>query len=290
MEQDESFYTTINDLYAQFIAETNPQDKLIIQQKLIVEVYKNTLYKKEDSENDEEDTEICEEDNKTCEEDNENDKGEMDERLGSWGLHADIVAQTIVNCLSENSKYDSSKGEFSNYLLIAIKNNVNAEIKKQNNKTKKNTPLEQKNENEESYFITDIVEQSVDTPLHLTDIHIILTLDDIREDLHIIDNLLKEEKNNREQKATIITRDILDKLHNEAFELLDSPELYGYINEMRCLDKKLWQDYFYNLEDLPSRVMLAARMEIPKKRADQWAHRFKVALKEKKSLQIVAEG
>ena len=267
MEQDESFYTTINDLYAQFIAETNPQDKLIIQQKLIVTVWKTTKDKRVWKHSE-----------------------EKEDRKDKWGHYADIVTQTIMDCLSEKSKYNSKKAKFSNYLLKSIKHNVKAESKKKYDKAKRNIPLKQKNENEESYFIPDIVKPSVNTSLHLTDIQKILTLDDIREDLHIIDNLLKEENNNREQKATIITRDLLDKLHDEAFELLDSPELYGYINEMRCLDKKLWQDYFYNLEDLPSRVMLAARMEIPKKRADQWAHRFKVALKGKKSLQIVAEG
>ena len=230
MEQNQNtgFYSLINNLYALFTAETNPKDKETIKEKLIVEVWKNTK-------------------EYTIEETSEDTEKRI---ITNWSRHADTVIQTITDLLSENSPYDSSKGAFSNYLLTSIKNNVNAEVNKEKNQEERELPINE-------------VSKAKDSDTHLTDIQKILTIDDIREDLQMINDEVKKLKHNQKETATIITRDILYQLQKYAFELLDSTELFTLIREMDCLDKQLWKNHFYNFNKLPTRVDLAREMEIP---------------------------
>lgn len=257
--QSGNFYSVINSLYAKFIAEKNPQDKLNIQKKIIVEVWKNTKRKSEDKEE------------------------------TSWEQHADTVTQTIMTCLSDSSKYDSSKRAFSNFLLGAIANNVNAEIKNYKKQTINDIPLEQEDKNGKSFFITDIAPQSVDTPLHITDIQKLLTVDEIRDDLSKIEKIMKSEKNNRKKIAAFLTRDILYYLKKGARELLKTQEVYNLVSEFDFLDEKIWSDYYFNIDELPPREVLAASMEINKKTAGQWMSRFRKQLSKSISIQKIDE-
>ena len=263
MEQNQSFYSIINNLYSQFTAETNPQDKLNIQKKIIVEVWKNTKDKKVWK--------------------------KRKDKKDTWGHYSDVVTQTIIDCLSEKSKYNSSKAEFSKYLLVAIKYNVRAENKKKENKIKRNTHLELENQNKESYFITDIAPQSVDTPLHLTDIQKLLTIEDIRDDLSRIEEIMNCEKNNRKEIAAFLTRDILYYLKKGGAELLKTKEVYNLISEFDFLDEKIWSAYYFNIDELPPREVLAASMEINKKTAGQWMSRFRKRLYKNDSIQKIDE-
>ncbi|MCR4954017.1 MAG: hypothetical protein K6A43_08075 [Treponema sp.] len=242
------FYKKINNLYAQIIAEKNPQDKRNLEQKLIVEVWNQTKRK-----------------NKNAPE-------------TEWELHADIVTATIKKCLAPDSKFDRTKSTFSQYLLKSIKKNINKAIKNENKKKSKDTPLEQQNDNGESYFLPDIITHT-NPEIMITEIQKVLMIEELRDDFNKIENAFLQEKENQAAKSTFITRDIIYILKKQASDLLKDEKIFLLGNKYSFLEKKLWNNYFFVSDELPTQELLAASMGIKKSNASKMISRFYQRLK-----------
>ena len=252
--EDESFYKSINRLYQQYQEETNPDDKRDREQELILKLWK---------------------------------KNQL------WQNYPDIVVNTVHNCLSPDSKYDSSKSDFSRYILTAIGNNIKKPLEEENKIKNTELPLEHENKNTgDTFFLTDIVSSSPDIKQKLTNIQLILTADVLREHLQIIQEALLSEEENQEIKARLMTREILYNFKKEALQLI-TEKIYYIAAEFDFIDKQFWAEYFFNLDNLPSQKELACTIGITNNTASQMLKRFKTRLKNTtKQLGIIkiAEG
>ena len=231
------FYNKINKLYEELVNEKNPQDKRNLRQELIETVWKTT-------------------------------------RDTVWKKYADIVTETIINCISEKSKYDKSKGSFSNYMLRAIQRNVNKEITNDRQIKKRETPIERQNEDGDDYYITDYAELSANTVRPLTGIQKIHTIDELKEDFSRIETALAAEQENQKEKSTFVTRDILYILKKSAIELQKDERVFGLAKNFSFINKELWIKYFYNNNKLITEERLAESMGIKKSNASKMMSRF----------------
>ena len=221
--EKDKYFKDINDLYSKFLAESNPSDKRIYEQKIIVKIWEKHRIKFDESD--------C------CKEDRED----------AWGFYADIITETIKKCLSTDSKYDSSKSSFSNYVLKSIRNEINEEKKRRYKRSEKDIQLQQENKNGEIYFITDYVDISPDAEQYLTGTEKI-PIDKVKDRLRKAENLLSKEKDS-DIKAALFTRDFLALIKEKIFDqekLISLNKEFKFLNSIGSSGKSLWQDFFYN--------------------------------------------
>ena len=239
--EDVSFYEKINNLYANYQKDSNPDDKRNREQEIILKIWNN---------------------------------------VPSWQEYPDVVVANVHKHLSQKSKYNSSKGEFSRYILTVIRNEIKKQQKKEEQSENSEIPLEQKNKNtEDTFFLADIASPSPDVEQKISDIELILTVDVLREHLQIIQEALLLEEENPDKKATLMTREILYKLKIEALQLI-TEKVYYLAAEFDFIDKQVWGEYFHNLDILPSQKELANKIGISDNTASQMLKRFKKRLKE----------
>lgn len=223
--EKDKYFKDINDLYSKFLAESNPSDKRIYEQKIIVKIWEK---------------------HKCVEEPawSENQKS----KKKNWGLYADIITETIKNCLSPDSNFDSSKGSFSNYVLGAIKRNIKKEINKKNAHSEKDIQLQQENHNGGLYFLADFIELSPDTKRQLSDTEKINIMNETKDLLRKAENLLSTEKDS-DIKAALFTRDILESIYTNNYypeNLVSLSSEFKFLNRIGPKGNSLWEDFFYD--------------------------------------------
>lgn len=219
----DTYYKVINELYSKFLAESNPQDKRIYEQKIIVKIWEKHRIKRDGSDDWKEDTE------------------------DSWGFFADVITETIKNCLSSKSTFDMSKGYFSNYVLSAISKEINKEIKKQHEQSKEVIQLQQEDTNGEAYFLADFIDLSPDAEQQLTVTEKIQIMDEIKNFLRKAESLLSTEKDS-DIKAALFTRDILEIIYKNNYYPVNLISLSSEFKFLNCIGpsgKSLWVDFFY---------------------------------------------
>ena len=239
VNKDESFYKSINSLYQQYQEEKTSDDKRDRQQELILKIWN---------------------------------------KVPSWQQYPDDVVATVQKCMGPDSKFDSSKGTFSQYLLSSISYNINQLIKKEESQDNNEIELEKQNKkNGETFFLLDTASTSPDYEQKLTDIQIILTADVLREELQTIQEALLLEKENQTCKASLMTLEILYKLKKDAVQLI-TDKIYYLAAEFDFIDKELWERYFFDLDNLPDQDELAKKLKILPNTASQMFKRFKERL------------
>lgn len=245
--KDESFYKALNRLYKNYQEEKTSDDKRDREQEIILKIWNN---------------------------------------VPSWQEYPDVVVANVHKHLSKKSKYDSSKGEFSRYILTVIRNEIKKQQKEEekyeerkiNLKTYKNNRDDKEYKADED-ILTEMASSSPNSERKLTDIEVILTADLLRVHLRTIQEALLLEEENPDKKATLMTREILYKLKIEAHQLI-TEKVYYLAAEFDFIDKQVWGEYFHNLDILPSQKELANKIGISDNTASQMLKRFKKRLKE----------
>lgn len=209
-EDNKTFYKNINTHYKNFIEETNAIDRQHAVQALIDEILK---YHRNDS----------------------------------WSQHPEIIIDTVGELLSENTPYNSSKGEFSNYLLISLKNNISAEEIKFQKQAENELSLYNQDDEGNAYLETDVSSLNVNERKIITDVERFLDLEYYRCYLSKIQEAFDLErplkKNNYYKRRVFATADFLNSFEGHSYGV-SSEELFHLHEEFTFIVKKIWYDYF----------------------------------------------
>ena len=194
-----------------------------------------------------------------------------------WAKHPVQLLETLDYCLSH---YDSSRGAFSNMLTFMlrqkIENEKSAEVSEEQNRLYNEIPIEKVDNNGDYIFITDR------EPLaehHLSDIEKIISIDELQDTFFKLDKALKKEEENQKAKSLLATREILYILKTQAKELLNDPRVFELGKAFDFSNNNIWNTFFYNIDNLPTKVVLAASMGIKKSNATKMMNRFYERLK-----------
>ncbi len=194
-----------------------------------------------------------------------------------WAKYPVQLLETLNYCLSH---YDSSRGAFSNMLTFMLHQkigNTETDEKKDEQKRRYNEiPIEKQNSDGDYIFITD---QAPPTEHHLTDIEKLLTIDDLQNTFEKIDKTLKEEEENQMAKSLLATREILYILKKQSYELLKDPRVFELGKAFDFSNNHIWNTFFYDIDNLPTKEVLAASMGIKKSNASKMMTRFYERLK-----------
>ena len=209
-EDNKTFYKNINTHYKNFIEETNAIDRLHAVQALIDEILK---YHRNDS----------------------------------WSQHPEIIIDTVGELLSENTPYNSSKGEFSNYLLISLRNNISAEEIKFQKQAENELSLYNQDDEGNAYLETDVSSLNVNERKIITDVERFLDLEYYRCYLSKIQEAFDLErplkKNNYYKRRVLATGDFLDQFNDHTYGA-KSEDIFHLHEEFSFIEKKVWYDYF----------------------------------------------
>ena len=209
-EENKKFYKNLNTHYKNFIEETNRIDRQHAVQALIDEILK-------------------------------------EHRNDSWSQHPDIIIDTVGELLSEHSPYNSSKGDFSNYLLIALKNNINAEESKLQKEAENEISLYNQDDEGNSYLETDICALNVNEKNHISDVERFLDLEYYRCYLSKVQEAFDTErplkKNNFDKRRALATGDFLDQFEGHSYGA-KTEDIFHLLEEFNFIEKKIWYDYF----------------------------------------------
>ena len=209
-EDNKTFYKNINTHYKNFIEETNAIDRQHAVQALIDEILK---YHRNDS----------------------------------WSQHPEIIIDTVGELLSENTPYNSSKGEFSNYLLISLKNNISAEEIKFQKQAENELSLYNQDDEGNVYLETDVSSLNVNERKIITDVERFLDLEYYRCYLSKIQEAFDLErplkKNNYYKRRVLATGDFLDQFNDHTYGA-KSEDIFHLHEEFSFIEKKIWYDYF----------------------------------------------
>ena len=209
-EDNKTFFNNINTHYKNYIEETIYIDKQHAVQALIDEILR-------------------------------------EHRDDSWSKHPDIIIDTVGELLSEKSSYDSSKGDFSNYLLTALKNNINAEEEKLEREDENEVSLYKQDEKGNSYLETAISSLSIKERTQITDVERFLDLEYYREYLSKVQEAFDKErplkKNNYFKRRIYATADFLNSFEGHSYGV-SSEDLFHLHEEFSFIEKKIWYDYF----------------------------------------------
>ncbi len=194
-----------------------------------------------------------------------------------WAKYPVQLLETLDYCLSN---YDSSRGDFSNMLTFMLHQKIgktdNEKKNDEQNRRYNEIPLEKQNSDGEYIYITD---QAPPTELHLSEIQKIITIQDFRDTFEKIDKALKQEEENQKAKALLATREILYILKKQGYELLNDPRVFELGKTFNFSNNNIWNNFFYDIDNLPTKEILAASMGIKKSNATKMMSRFYERLK-----------
>ena len=194
-----------------------------------------------------------------------------------WAKYPVQLLETLNYCYEH---YDSSRGSFSNMLTFMLRQKIDkAATAEQINEQKRHyneIPLEKEDEEGNYRFITD------KKPLaehHLSDIEKMFTIDDLQDTFLKLDKALKLEEENQKAKALLATREILCILQKQGYELLQDPRVFELGKAFDFSNNHIWNTFFYDIENLPTKEVLAASLGIKKSNATKMMTRFYERLK-----------
>ena len=194
-----------------------------------------------------------------------------------WAKYPVQLLETLNYCLSH---YDSSRGNFSNMLTFMLHQKIGkeetAEQINEQNRHYHEIPLEKENKEGNYSFITD---KKPLAEYHLSDIEKLLTIDDLQNTFEKIDKTLKEEEENQMAKSLLATREILYILKKQSYELLKDPRVFELGKAFDFSNNHIWNTFFYDIDNLPTKEVLAASMGIKKSNASKMMTRFYERLK-----------
>ena len=194
-----------------------------------------------------------------------------------WAKYPVQLLETLDYCLSN---YDSSRGNFSNMLTFMLHQKIgNTETAEKINEQKRlynEVPLEKRNADGDYIYITD---QKPLLEIHLTEIQKLFTLQDLQDTFEKIDKALKEEEENQKAKSLLATREILYILKKQGYELLQDPRVFELGRSFDFSNNHIWNTFFYDIENLPTKEVLAASLGIKKSNATKMMTRFYERLK-----------
>jgi hypothetical protein len=194
-----------------------------------------------------------------------------------WAKYPVQLLETLNYCYEH---YDSSRGSFSNMLTFMLHQKIgNTETAEKINEQKRHyheIPIEKQNSDGDYIYITD---KAPPTELHLSEIQKIITIQDIRDTFEKIDKALKEEKENQKAKSLLATREILCILQKQGYELLQDPRVFELGKAFDFSNNHIWNTFFYDIENLPTKEVLAASLGIKKSNATKMMTRFYERLK-----------
>ena len=251
MSQKDSstFSNKIDEIFSEIQTTYNQQERKILAQKLIVEVWKEL-----------------------------NKNWTKKYAVEEYSLE---ITETIKNC---TKGFDASKGKkFSHYLLTALSRELKNAERKEASCTSKNIPIhcDLKDENNNTYatLITDFLALSADTKQNLTDEEKIDLLEEIKSDLKHLSYGLSKEHENIDIKSALLTQQILYHLNKRNFCGIETDRFFALYKDFDfLLNKTLWVNFFKNNE-LPTQEEVAIALKCKKSNASKMMSRFYKRLK-----------
>ncbi len=244
-----TFSDKIDEIFSEIQTTCNQQEKKILAQKLIVEVWKEL-----------------------------NKNWTKKYAVEEYSLE---ITETIKNCAN---KFDASKGKnFSHYLIAALSRELKNAERKETSCTSKNISihcdLKDENNNTFSTLITDFLALSADTKQDLTDEEKTDLLEEIKSDLKQLNYGLSKEHDNIDIKSALLTQQILYHLNKRNFCGIDVNRFFALYKDFDfLLNKTLWFNFFIKNE-LPTQEEVAIALNCKKSNASKMMSRFYKRLK-----------
>lgn len=243
-DKPDAFKKQINLIHAKLTAEANPQKKRILSQKLIVLVWEelNLRWAK---------------------------KYAVEE-------YSEEIIKTVINCLQT---FDGAKGNnFTNYLLVALKHELTKVRRKADKETEHETPLYAPGKNGEEILLPDIVPLATPLKYGLNAEERLDFLSGLKTDLAKLDAAINMERENKETKSALLTRNILEILCKTDFYKREGAVIAPLGDDFPFINKTLWHGFFERGE-LPTQKTVAAACGCNENRASQMINRFLARLK-----------
>lgn len=238
----------INEIHSQIQAAKNPQERKTLSGKLLVEVW-NEL----------------------------NASWSKKYQLEDYSLE---ITETVKKCLE---KFDEKKGgDFSHYLLAALRQELKNAVKEEEMKSKRESSFESMDDENDESNLMDIL-SAKNNRIPNGELHAI-NLDSLERDFKICDETIRAEYDNKKiapktikLESSLLTLNLLEQLDKDKFYGLEN-EVMGFCEKYSFVDKKVWMNFFKDKE-LLKQNFVASKQGFKKDRASKIMSEFYKRLK-----------